>query len=241
MKFVAPAALVAAVLVFSVQSVNANPGYPGYSGYGYPGQMARPGYPPAMGQGYHQGYQGQPGYQGGYPQQRMMNRPNHPGMTRPGTMMKQKRQQVQPSQKPAVNLDALGSPVKVVKSFDEAWAARVKAALAITADQAPAWNAFIQALKDQIETMAALHDSMHGDGAPQISRADHRSIHKSHQQQRQELMREVEYAGMDLFDRLDPEQQGKAKYLISKYTKDQGGMGKGAKGKGMMAGHQCRP
>ncbi|MCW8915505.1 MAG: Spy/CpxP family protein refolding chaperone [Magnetovibrio sp.] len=146
-----------------------------------------------------------------------------PGMMGPGMMMGQGG----PGHYGMMN-HMMGSPMSTTTSFDAKWAETTKADLGITPDQTQVWDAYVDAVKEDIETHQALRDSMDPQAMHELSWDDHRGVMQSHWETRQELADAVNKARTDLIAQLNPQQKSKAQYLLGQQGR--GGFGPMAHG-----------
>lgn len=122
----------------------------------------------------------------------------------------------------------MGSPMRTQTTFDPAWAETAKTDLGITAEQTPAWTAYVDAVKNQIETHQTLRDSMDPKTMHELSWDDHRGVMQSHWETQQELTEAVTTAKTELLAQLTPKQQSKANYLLGQQAyANHGPMGRG--------------
>ena len=112
----------------------------------------------------------------------------------------------------------MNSPMRTQFSFDPAWAETAKTDMGITAEQTPAWTAYVAAVKDQIETRQAIHDTMDPKAMHELSWDEHRGVMQGHWETQQELAAAVNKAKTDLFAQLTDKQQSKASYLLGQQT-----------------------
>ncbi|MGB0749337.1 MAG: Spy/CpxP family protein refolding chaperone [Magnetospiraceae bacterium] len=98
-------------------------------------------------------------------------------------------------------------PAKTVVMFDETWAANTKTALGITADQDPAWTAYVTAVKDRVVSMQDLRATMTPADRAAMTPAERQETRDAHWATRDQLFATENTARTALVDQLDDRQK----------------------------------
>lgn len=155
---------------------------------------------------------GNPGYHMGYSQNQMMG---GPGMMMGGPQM------------------MMGQMFHLYQ-VDQASLDKLKDKLSLTKEQVPAWDAYVNTLKDVQENIKTLHESMDPKTIHDMSLEDHQTFMQGIWEGRQEDAKALNAARDKLFAALTTDQQKQAKSLLApQYGYGPCTDGKGPMGSGM--------